>query len=84
MKLTAKRNQCQSCKQYFNSTSAFDFHRHGKFGLDRRCMTSLEMTKFGMLVNSDGFWITEKFNGFINKDKPHSSDAAAAHNQPKV
>ena len=31
MKLTGDRNQCQACKEYFNSTHAFDKHRTGDF-----------------------------------------------------
>jgi hypothetical protein len=84
MKLTARRNQCQGCKEYFNSTSAFDMHRTGRFGIDRRCMTPAEMNRLGMLVNSSGFWITEKLNGRINQDEPHDGDADEAHNEPQI
>jgi hypothetical protein len=57
MKLTGDRNQCQGCKQYFNSTHAFDKHRTGEHeGNNRRCMTPFEMTAKGMFVGSDGFW----------------------------
>jgi len=60
MKLGGDRNQCQGCKKYFNSTFAFDKHRHGQHGVDRRCMTTEEMEDIGMLISSSGFWITEK------------------------
>lgn len=56
MKLTGDRNQCQGCKQYFNSTHAFDKHRTGEHGKDRRCLTPYEMTEKGMFVGDDGFW----------------------------
>lgn len=59
MKLTGQRNQCQSCKQYFNSNLAFDMHRTGKHGVDRRCMTTDEMTGKGMCLNAAGFWVSE-------------------------
>ena len=59
MKLVGQRNQCQGCKEYFNSNSAFEMHRTGKFGVDRRCLTPQEMTDKGMLKNAAGFWITE-------------------------
>ena len=59
MKLTGQRNQCQSCKQYFNSNTAFDMHRTGKHGVDRRCRTPDEMTAKGMCVNTHGFWVSE-------------------------
>jgi hypothetical protein len=58
MKLTGDRNQCQGCKEFFNSTYAFDKHRHGTHGLDRRCLTSIEMKAKGMSTKADGFWIT--------------------------
>lgn len=57
MKLTGDRNQCQGCKLYFNSTAAFDKHRTGKHGVDRRCMTQDEMRASGMDQRADGFWV---------------------------
>lgn len=62
--LRGSRNQCQSCKQYFNSTGAFDKHRTGKFEVDRRCMTVEEMEAKGMVLRDDGFWIGEKMKGY--------------------
>jgi hypothetical protein len=61
MRLTGYRNQCQGCKEYFNSQTAFDLHRRGTYGLDRRCLTVLEMTDRGMYVNVDGFWVSEPY-----------------------
>lgn len=58
MRLTGDRNQCQSCKTYFNSTYAFDKHRVGDFGVDRRCRTEDEMLAKGMAKNSAGFWVS--------------------------
>ena len=58
MKLRGDRNQCQGCKEYFNSTLAFDKHRTGAHGKDRRCLTADEMQQKGMSKNHDGFWIT--------------------------
>lgn len=60
MKLTGMRNQCQGCKQYFNSNHAFDKHRVGKHCSGRRCLTPEEMLERGMSLNSANFWITEK------------------------
>jgi len=57
MRLTGDRNQCQGCKQYFNSTAAFDKHRTGDFGGGRRCLTDNEMLAKGMDRNSAGFWV---------------------------
>ena len=56
MKLTNSRNQCSACKEYFNSTSAFDFHREGS-DVYRRCLEVDEMKAIGMVKNADGFWI---------------------------
>ena len=69
MKLTGQRNQCQGCKQYFNSNTAFDMHRTGKHGVDRRCQTPEEMKEIGMLVNAAGFWITKVYGRNIKRSK---------------
>ena len=59
--LSNDRNQCPSCGLYFNSTAAFDKHRHGRFTPpERRCLTVAEMLQKGMAQNSRNFWITEK------------------------
>lgn len=75
MRLTGSRNQCQSCKQYFNSNTAFDKHRTGQHGVDRRCRTVEEMTALGMLVNHAGFWITEKRNDYMDNRSSEQPDA---------
>lgn len=59
LKVGASRNQCRGCKEFFNSQSAFDKHRTGDFGKDRRCMTMDEMISKGMARNSAGYWVTE-------------------------
>jgi hypothetical protein len=58
MELRGDRNQCRGCGEFFNSTFAFDKHRTGDFGKDRRCLTKQEMEAKGMAVNSAGFWIS--------------------------
>lgn len=58
--LRGDRNQCPSCSLYFNSTFAFDKHRTGKHGVDRRCMTMEEMLAAGMAQRADGFWISAR------------------------
>lgn len=68
MKLGSQRNQCQGCKQYFNSNAAFDKHRTGKHGVNRRCMTSEEMKDKGMSINHAGFWITEAYDYNIKRN----------------
>lgn len=65
--LKGDRNQCPTCKEYFNSTFAFNKHRVGEFGKDRRCRTVEEMIEMGMSKKPDGFWIGEK-NARFNKD----------------
>lgn len=61
MRLTGQRNQCPGCDRYFNSNTAFEMHRTGKHGVDRRCMSPDEMVAKGMSVNKDGFWISEPY-----------------------
>ena len=67
--LKGNRNQCQGCKELFNSNRAFDKHRTGKHGVDRRCRTTEEMTRIGMSVNSEGYWIGKKMSESYIKDK---------------
>lgn len=58
--LRGDHNQCPSCGEFFNSTYAFEKHRIGKHGVDRRCMTTEEMIAAGMSLSKDDFWITGK------------------------
>ena len=65
MKLSGDRNQCRMCGEAFNSTTAFDKHRVGEFGVDRRCRTAVEMREIGMVLRDNGarqgsrqgFWV---------------------------
>lgn len=57
-KLGSNRCQCAVCGEYFNSTAAFDKHRTGDYGPDRRCRTPFEMTEAGMAVSQRGWWVT--------------------------
>lgn len=57
-RLTGQRNECPSCGEYFNSNAAFDKHRTGDHGKDRRCMTIDEMLSIGMAMNADKWWVT--------------------------
>ena len=59
MRVGQSKNQCMSCKEYFNSNSAFEKHRRGQYGVDRRCMTPDEMASKLMEKNAGGYWITE-------------------------
>ena len=56
VRLSGDRNQCSGCGRLFNSTHAFEKHRTGAHGVDRRCMTEQEMEAIGMFKAADGFW----------------------------
>jgi hypothetical protein len=56
-RLTGDHNQCAGCEKYFNSSNAFDKHRTGEHGKDRRCMSTEEMTGKGMATNKGGWWV---------------------------
>ncbi len=66
-KLSGQRNQCPTCLEYFNSNAAFDKHRTGKFGEDRRCMTVEEMQAKGMCKNMADFWVTALNPAFMDE-----------------
>jgi len=38
-----RKTLCSGCGKYFSSTTEFDAHRTGQFGMDRCCMTTEEM-----------------------------------------
>jgi hypothetical protein len=70
LKVTHSRCKCPGCHRFFNSTAAFDKHRIGMHGKDRRCMTAEEMIAKGMDKNSDGYWITALMpSGFSYQDE---------------
>ena len=58
--LKGDRCQCPSCREYFNSTYAFDRHRVGQFEVDRRCLATAEMVAKGMAKNAVGYWVARK------------------------
>ena len=65
--LRGDRNQCQGCKEYFNSTGAFEKHRTGQYGVDRRCRTPEEMIAKGFSLNATGYWIASKMPDHMKK-----------------
>ena len=71
--LKGNRNQCGGCDEYFNSIGAFEKHRTGKHGVDRRCRTHEEMTAIGMSLNRDGFWIGEKMPEAVSQRKSQTT-----------
>lgn len=84
--LKGDRNQCQSCKEYFNSTGSFEGHRTGKHGVGRRCRTPEEMIERGYSKNKLGFWIAskmpesllEKITGEKHEDTTPTSESSTA------
>lgn len=58
----SRRCKCPTCREYFNSESAFDAHRRGAYPA-RRCMAADEMAAAGLLRNSGGYWITRAREG---------------------
>jgi len=60
MKVSHTKCQCTECKHFFKSTFAFDKHRAGTHGADRRCMSEDEMRAKGMDRNQAGYWISAK------------------------
>jgi hypothetical protein len=58
--LRGAHGQCAACREYFNSTHAFDAHRAGRYTpMERRCLTPDQMRAKGMAVSSTGFWVSE-------------------------
>lgn len=55
-KLTGARCQCCVCNEVFSSERAFDRHRVGEHGKDRRCLTPPEMVSQNMRQQSTGIW----------------------------
>lgn len=74
--LRGDRNQCPTCGLYFNSSHAFDKHRIGSHGVDRKCLTVPEMESKGMTTNKAGFWISCPHPGINLQD--HYSDLEAS------
>lgn len=54
--LTGDRCKCSACGLLFNSTNAFDNHRRGSYGVDRRCLSPAELTAKRCAPNEAGFW----------------------------
>lgn len=66
--LKGDKNQCAGCGELFKSTAAFDKHRTGDFGIDRRCMNTEQMLAKKMAKNAHGFWVTA-LNPMFNKEE---------------
>ena len=59
--LTGFRNECPTCDELFNSIYAFEAHRVGEIGVDRRCLGVEGMLEKGMAKNADGFWVSKPY-----------------------
>ncbi len=59
MKLNGDHCRCAACGEHFNSTYAFDMHRVGTHGFNRRCLDVTEMLDAGMAQNRGGWWISK-------------------------
>jgi len=71
MKVSGDRNQCAGCAELFNSSAAFDKHRVGEYGIDRRCLTPEEMEGKKMAKNGHGYWVTA-LNPMFSKGEPEN------------
>lgn len=60
--------RCTGCGEYFNSPAAFDKHRVGEPGIDRRCWTPAEMRAHGMSKNDRDLWVTKAYVPGIHRD----------------
>ena len=60
-------NQCPTCGEVFESIYAFDKHRIGEFGKNRRCRTIVEMIDKGMIKNRFDRWVS-KASSFSYRD----------------
>jgi hypothetical protein len=74
VKLTGDRNQCPSCSLFFKSTAAFEKHRTGVIGVDRRCRTVEEMELRGMACR-DGWWVSSVNPRFEEKNQDQKESA---------
>jgi hypothetical protein len=76
--LRGDHNECPSCGKLFNSTLAFDKHRTGDFGKDRRCRTTEEMVLSGMAESRSGFWVSRsRDNASVNRARGARIDECA-------
>jgi len=89
-KLTGDHNQCPSCSEYFNSTTAFDTHLIRPYpgrGV-RICLTVPEMLTKGMSKNKGDWWIASvdkraKFTAaIVQNTHATESQATTLHGKP--
>jgi len=57
MKPSGNRCECTACGEYFSSIQAFDRHRVGQHGIDRRCLTVSDLTASGWSKHTRGHWV---------------------------
>ncbi len=69
--------QCASCGEQFNSTTAFDRHRVGRPGVDRRCLSEFEMRLVCMSISSTGWWIASPYARLSHRHPSRSGDRSS-------
>lgn len=60
-------NQCSGCDVDFTSTTAFDAHRVGEFGHNRRCLTRAEMAEKRKRDGTPVFEVGEKVSLYMTE-----------------
>jgi hypothetical protein len=76
-KLTGSRCKCSGCGEVFSRERAFDRHRVGRYGVDRRCLTLDEMRARGWELNKAGVWVMDKLdNAGLARIRPATHRAA--------
>ena len=55
--LGRRGTECIGCGALLLGVPAFDAHRTGRHGIDRRCATPAEMVKAGLAQDGRGVWI---------------------------
>lgn len=53
------RSECANCEQVFNGVEAFDAHRVGSHGPDRRCLAGEEMSR-SYSQDARGYWTSTR------------------------
>jgi hypothetical protein len=58
----------------FQQHGAFEKHRTGQYGVDRRCRTPEEMIAKGFSLNATGYWIASKMPDHMKKRTTENVD----------
>jgi hypothetical protein len=80
-RLREDRNQCPTCQEFFKSSKAFDQHRVGVIGINRRCLTTAEMQARNFGRTTDAFWcspVAQKDRERLNQIRARGKDKRKA------